>query len=35
VTLVEALALVDRLVDEPLERRDLEDLIRLTWDRVG
>jgi hypothetical protein len=35
VTLVEALALVDRLVDEPLGRRDLEDLIRLTWDRVG
>jgi hypothetical protein len=35
VTLVEALALVDRLMDEPLERSDVEDLIRLTWDRVA
>jgi hypothetical protein len=35
VTLVEALALVDRVVDEPVLRADLEDLIRLTWDRVA
>ena len=35
VTLVESLALVDRLVDEPVDRAELEDLIRLTWDRIA
>ena len=34
VTLTEALALVDRLLDEPLLRSDLEDQIRLLWDRL-
>jgi len=35
VTLVEALALVDRLAEEPVLRDDLEDLVRLTWDRLA
>ena len=35
ITIVEALALVDRLLDEPVLRRDLEDLLRATWDRVA
>ena len=35
ITLVEALALVDRVVDEPADRSELEDLIRLTWDRIA
>jgi predicted nucleic acid-binding protein len=35
ITLAESLALVDRVVDEPVLRADLEDLIRLTWDRVA
>jgi hypothetical protein len=34
VTLTEALALVDRLLDEPLLRSDLEDQVRLLWDRL-
>lgn len=33
VALTEALALVDRLTDEPIARADLEDAIRLQWDR--
>jgi len=35
VALVEALAVVDRVVEEPVLRRDLEDLVRLTWDRLA
>jgi predicted nucleic acid-binding protein len=35
LTLMESLALIDRVVDEPVLRGDLEDLVRLTWDRVG
>jgi predicted nucleic acid-binding protein len=35
LTLMEALALIDRVVDEPVLRGDLEDLVRLTWDRVA
>ena len=35
LTLVEALALVDRVTDEPALRADLEDQIRLTWDRLA
>jgi uncharacterized protein len=35
LTLLEALALVDRVVDAPVLRADLEDLVRLTWDRVA
>lgn len=35
LTLMEALALIDRVVDEPVVRSDLEDLVRLTWDRVA
>jgi uncharacterized protein len=34
VGLTEALAMVDRLLDEPLLRQDLEDQLRLMWDRV-
>lgn len=34
LTLTEAVALVDRLVDEPLLRSDLEDQVRLLWDRL-
>jgi predicted nucleic acid-binding protein len=33
LALTEALALVDRLTDEPVLRADLEDAIRLQWDR--
>ena len=32
---MESLALIDRVVDEPVLRSDLEDLVRLTWDRVA
>jgi uncharacterized protein len=35
LTLMESLALIDRVVDEPVVRSDLEDLVRLTWDRVA
>lgn len=35
LTLMEALALIDRVLDEPILRTDLEDLVRLTWDRVA
>jgi predicted nucleic acid-binding protein len=35
LTLMESLALIDRVVDAPLLRSDLEDLVRLTWDRVA
>lgn len=35
LTLMEALALVDRVVDQPILRTDLEDLVRLTWDRLA
>jgi predicted nucleic acid-binding protein len=34
VSLTEALAMVDRLLDEPLLRQDLEDELRLMWDRL-
>ena len=33
IALTEALALIDRLTDEPVLRADLEDAIRLQWDR--
>jgi len=35
LTLMEALALVDRVVEAPVLRSDLEDLVRLTWDRLA
>jgi uncharacterized protein len=35
LTLMESLALVDRVTEEPVLRSDLEDLIRLSWDRVA
>ncbi|TPW11799.1 MAG: hypothetical protein FD127_3009 [Acidimicrobiaceae bacterium] len=35
LTLVESLALIDRVADEPILRSDLEDLVRLTWDRIA
>lgn len=35
LTLMESLALIDRVVDEPVLRSDLEDLVRLTWDRIA
>ena len=35
LTLMEALALVDRVVEAPILRSDLEDLVRLTWDRLA
>jgi predicted nucleic acid-binding protein len=34
LALTESLALVDRLTDEPILRADLEDAIRLLWDRL-
>jgi uncharacterized protein len=34
VTLAESLALIDRLTDEPVLRSDLEDAVRLLWDRL-
>jgi len=33
LALTEALALVDRLTDDPLVRADIEDELRLQWDR--
>jgi uncharacterized protein len=33
LALTEALALVDKLTDEPVVRSDLEDALRLQWDR--
>ena len=35
VALTEALAIIDRLTDEPIARADLEDAIRLQWDRYA
>ena len=35
LTLTEALALVPRLTDEPVLQRDVEDEMRLLWDRVA
>ena len=35
LTLVESLALIDRVTDEPVLRDDLEDFVRLTWDRLA
>jgi uncharacterized protein len=35
LTLMESLALIDRVLDEPILRDDLEDLVRLTWDRIA
>jgi predicted nucleic acid-binding protein len=35
LTLMEALALIDRVADAPVVRGDLEDLVRLTWDRLA
>lgn len=35
VTIAESTALIDRVLDEPVLRRDLEDLVRLTWDRIA
>jgi predicted nucleic acid-binding protein len=33
ITLTESLALIDRLTDDAVLRADLEDLVRLDWDR--
>lgn len=35
LTLTEALALIDRVTDNEHDRADLEDLVRLTWDRIA
>ena len=35
LALTEALVLIDRLTDEPDLRRELEDAVRLDWDRVA
>ena len=35
LALTEALVLIDRLTDEPELRRELEDAVRLDWDRVA
>ena len=35
LSLTEALAVVDRLTDEPAVRLDLEDALRLQWDRYA
>jgi predicted nucleic acid-binding protein len=35
LSLTEALAVVDRLTDEPVVRLDLEDALRLHWDRYA
>jgi predicted nucleic acid-binding protein len=35
LAITEALALIDRVSDEPTVRADLEDLVRLTWDRIA
>lgn len=34
ITMAESLALIDRLTDEPVLRSDLEDAVRLLWDRL-
>jgi len=34
LSLTEALAMVDRLLEEPVVRQDLEDQLRLLWDRL-
>jgi predicted nucleic acid-binding protein len=35
LSLTEALAVIDRLTERPFERADLEDAIRLQWDRYA
>jgi len=35
LTLMESLALVDRVTESAVLRSDLEDLVRLSWDRVA
>ncbi len=35
LALTEALAVIDKLTDEPVLRRDLEDAVRLQWDRYA
>jgi predicted nucleic acid-binding protein len=35
LTLMESLALIDRVLDDSVLRTDLEDLVRLTWDRLA
>jgi predicted nucleic acid-binding protein len=35
IALTEALAAIDRLTEEPILRRDLEDAIRHTWDYIA
>ena len=35
LALTEALVLIDRLTDEPELRRELEDAVRLDWDRIA
>ena len=35
LTLMESLALIDRVADDPITRGDLEDVVRLTWDRIA
>ncbi len=35
VSLAESLALIDKLTDEPVLRADLEDALRLQWDRFA
>jgi uncharacterized protein len=35
VSLTESLALIDKLTDEPVLRSDLEDVLRLQWDRYA
>jgi uncharacterized protein len=35
LSLTEALAVIDRLTDEPAVRLDLEDAVRLQWDRYA
>lgn len=35
LTLVEALALIDRVTEEAVLREDLEDQVRLSWDRLA
>lgn len=35
LALAEALVLLDRLTDDPFARRELEDALRLTWDRLA
>jgi hypothetical protein len=35
LALAEALVVIDRVTDDPFARRDLEDAMRLTWDRLA